>query len=232
LHKFPYPVEGHFDLIIVGHALEELFPETQKNWIQGQNEWIHRLEHLLSPQGMILFVEGSLLHANHRLLALRDQLIRSGFSVQAPCVWKGECPALQTHQPCYAQRDFEKPYLVKEIQRAAQINLGSLKMSYLLIRNRQAGWPQLPEYPLYRVISPPVESHFGKRYYLCGTDGKKDLGSHLKEQSSEARAFDYLKRGELISIEGALIKQHHFDLGLGSRVKIEAALNKPLPSIS
>lgn len=87
----------------------------------------------------------------------------------------------------------------------------------------------LPERPLYRVISPPIETHTGKRFHLCGTDGKKDLGSHLKEQTPESRAFDYLKRGELISLEGALVKQQHFDIVLGTRIKIEAALNKPLP---
>jgi SAM-dependent methyltransferase len=227
--KFPFPVEGKFDLIIVGYCLEELFPDTQKGWNQNQKEWIQQLQHYLSPEGKILFVESSLLHANHRLLALRDLLVKEGFPVQAPCVWKGECPALQAKSLCYAQRDFEKPYLIKEIQRAAQINLGSLKMSYLILRNPASGWPALPERPLYRIISPPVETHMGKRFHLCGTDGKKDLGSHLTEQSSESKAFDYLKRGELISIEGALVKQQHFDIVLGTRIKIEAALNKPLP---
>lgn len=230
LLKFPYPVEGKFDLIIVGYCLEELFPNTQKDWTQLQKNWIQNLLQYLAPEGKILFIESSLTHSNHRVLALRDQLVQAGFSVQAPCVWKGECPALLTKNVCYAQRDFEKPYLIKEIQRAAQINLSSLKMSYLIIRHPEAGWPSLPDRSFYRVISPPVDTHTGKRYHLCGTDGKKDLGSHFKEQASEARAFDYLKRGELISIEDALIKQQHFDIVVGTRIRIEAALNKPLPS--
>ncbi len=229
LLRWPLPVEGKFDLIILGYCLEELFPETQKGWKQAQREWIQHLLQLLSPTGMFLFVESSLLHSNHRLLALRDQLVNEGFPVQAPCVWKGECPALQTKNPCYAQRDFEKPYLVKEIQRAAQINLSSLKMSYLIMRNPESGWPQLPDYPVHRVISPPIETHAGIRFHLCGTEGKKDLGSHVKELPDEARAFDYLKRGELISLEDPLVNGQHFDIVLGTRVKIEAALNKPLP---
>lgn len=230
LQKFPYPVEGKFDLIILGYCLEELFPDTEKGWQQAQLNWIRSLMFYLSPQGKFLFVESSLTHANHRLLALRDQLVKEGFPVQAPCVWKGECVALKANNVCYAQREFfEKPFLIKEIQRAAQINLGSLKMSYLIMRNPEAGWPWLPNHPLYRVISPPVETHAGKRFHLCGTDGKKDIGTHLKEGSPEARAFDYLKRGELISIDNALVKGDHFDIVLGTRVKIEAALNKPLP---
>ncbi len=214
---------------MVGYCLEELFPGTQKAWNQAQKDWIHSLVQYLHPEGKILFVESSLTHTNQRLLALRDQLVKEGFSVQAPCVWKGECPALQARSVCYAQRNFEKPYLIKEIQRSAQIKLNSLKMSYLILRHPEAGWPISLKTPLYRVISPPIETHSGKRYYLCGTDGKKDLGSHLKQQASEARAFDHLKRGELISIEDALVKQQHFDIMLGTRVKVEAALNKPLP---
>lgn len=229
LHRFPLPVEGKFDLIIIGHCLEELFPVSQNSWNASQKGWIKRLLPYLSTTGMLLFVENSHSNANHRVLSLRDQLVQEGFPVQAPCVWKGDCPALQVNNFCYAQREFEKPYLIKEIQRAAQINLGSLKMSYLILRHPEAGWPSLPNEPLYRVISPPFESHGGKRYYLCGNDGKKDLGSRLREENAETRAFDFLKRGELISIENALVKQQHYDLVLGSRLKIEAALNKPLP---
>lgn len=225
------PIDGLFDLIIIGHALEELFFETEKGWLDAQKQWIKKLTSYLSPQGFILFVESSLLPANRRLLALRDLLVKEGMPVQAPCVWKGECPSLQTpNSPCYAQRELDKPHLIKEIQRASQINLSSLKMSYLIMKSSQAQWPSLPPYPLYRVISPPFEMHTGKRYYLCGTDGKKDLGSSFTTQASEAKAFDYLKRGELIAIENAAVKNSHFDIVLGTRVKIEAALSKPLPS--
>jgi SAM-dependent methyltransferase len=226
------PVEGSFDLIILGYGLEELFPDTQKGWLEAQEVWVQKIIRYLSPQGHILFVESSLLPANRRLLALRDLLVKAGIPVQAPCVWKGDCPSLQTpNSPCYAQRELDKPRLIKEIQRAAQINLSSLKMTYLIMREPQSGWPSLPEHPLYRVISPPFEMNTGKRYYLCGTDGKKDLGSQAPEQQPEARAFDFLKRGELIAVENALVKHTHFDIVLGTRIKIEAALNKPLPTI-
>lgn len=226
--KTPLP-EGQFDLIIVGHCLAELFPDTHKGWKTTQQTWIQLLLNRLSPAGHLLLVDGSHVHSNRRILELRDSLVGLGIPVQAPCVWKGECPALQTqNSPCYAQRELEKPYLLKEIQRAAQINLGSLKMSYLLLKSPQATWPELPILPLYRVVSPPVDTHGGKRYYLCGTDGKKSVGSHLREHPPESRAFDYLKRGELIHLENPLEKGTQFDIILGTRVKIQAALGKPV----
>lgn len=229
LLKFPFPVEGKFDLITVGHCLEELFPTHQKKWNEAQMTWIRSLTQLLNPEGTILFVENSRLSSNHRMLALRNQLVSEGFPVQAPCVWKGPCPALEKKSLCYAQREFEKPFLIKEIQRAASIHLGSLKMSYLIVKQPGSSWPILPERAVYRVVSPPIETHGGTRFHLCGTDGKKDVGSHLKEIPAEAKAFSYLKRGELISFEGVVDRQGHFDLILGSKVKLEATLNKPLP---
>ncbi len=224
------PETGSFDLIILGHCLEELFPATSPNAESKQRNFVKGLLNRLSPNGHLLIVESSLQSVNQRMLRMRDELVADGVPVQAPCVWRGGCPALQTaNSPCYAQREFEKPYLIKEIQRAASINLGSLKMTYLIFRSPKAGWPELPEKKLYRIISPPVESQQGTRYYLCGTDGKKNLGSHLTQYPTESKAFDFLRRGELISIEGALEKPHSLDVIKGTRLSVEAACGKPLP---
>jgi hypothetical protein len=228
--KEKLPVEGLFDLIILGHCLEELFPQTEKGWREQQFMFIRSLFDRLTPTGHLLFVESSYLHANRRVLQLRDHLVKQGVPIQAPCIWRGECPALQTEKsPCFAQREMEKPFLIKELQRAAEINLSSLKMTYLLVRNPALGWPQLADKKFYRVISPPVEAFQGKRFYLCGTDGKKSLGCHLRQVPQEAKAFDYLRRGELISIENPLEKNNAMDIVQDTHVSLEAALGKPIP---
>ncbi len=229
----PCPVEGKFDLIILAHALEELFPRESKGWKEAQEAFIESLFTKLTPDGYILLVDNSRLSTNHRILELRDYLVKKDIPIQAPCVWQGDCPALKTkNSPCYAQRDFVRPYIVKEIQRAARIKQSSLKMTYLLLRNPEAEWPLLPEKRLYRVISPPVDSFNGTAFYLCGVDGKKKLTSQIKEHSKESRAFQYLKRGELISVEGALEEGNHMHIVDGTRVVIEAACGKSLEEVS
>lgn len=225
-------IEGKFDLIILGHCLEELFPQTRKGWVDEQMQFLHKLLNKLNPNGHLLIVDNSFTEVNQRILQLRDTLVAEGIPLQAPCVWRGACPALKVkNSPCYAQREFEKPYLIKEIQRAASINLSSLKMSYVIFRHPSANWPELPQKDLYRVISPPFESYHGKRFYLCGTDGKKQLGSHLSTHPVESRAFEYLRRGELISVENALDKQNAIDIIEGTKVSVEAACGKPLPEV-
>jgi SAM-dependent methyltransferase len=227
--KNPLPITGQFDLIILGHCLEELFPANKPQSTFFQDQFINYLLEKLTPQGYLLIAESSFVEANKRILMLRDNLVSKGVPVQAPCIWRGECPALKVKDsPCYAQREFEKPTLIKEIQRAARINLSSLKMSYIIFRNPKADWPQLPDKPLYRVISPPVDTYQGKRFYLCGTDGKKTFGSHLTEHPPESRAFEYLRRGELISIENGLDKAMAIDIVKDTKIVVEAACGKAL----
>lgn len=223
------PVVGKFDLIILGYCLEELFPATQSGFLNRRADFIKDLLKYLTPQGQILIVDSSTSEINYNVLRIRDMMVMKEIPVQAPCVWRGECPALVAKSPCYAQREMEKPYLIKEIQRAAEINLSSLKMSYLIIRNPESGQVALPDRKLYRVISPPVDTYHGKRYYLCGTDGGKRLESHLKEHPKESKAFEYLKRGELISFENALESQQTIDVVKGTVIQVEAACGKPLP---
>lgn len=226
------PVEGLFDLIIVGHALAELFPSTEKGWNQQQEAFINTLFRHLSPDGYILVVEGSFAASNRRILDLRDRLVEKGISIQAPCIWTGKCPANgnQLH-PCYAQREMEKPFLIKEIQRSAEINLSSLKMSYLIFCHPERQKKSHGE-GLYRVISPPIEGTQGTRFYLCGTDGHRYLESRNKVQTEWARPFDFLKRGELIQVENALSSGKQLLIDDETSVKVVAALNKPVPENS
>jgi hypothetical protein len=228
--KGPIPIEGKFDLIILGYCLEDLFPASNKGWMNAQNAYLKKLMESLTSDGHLLIVDSSQNEINRRILMMRDAMVHDGIPVQAPCVWRGECVALKANSQCYAQRELEKPQLIKEIQRAASINLNSLKMSYVIFRNPVSGWPDIGNERLYRVISPPIDTFSGKRFYLCGTDGKKQLGSHLKEYPVESRAFEYLKRGELISINDALEKENAMDIIQGTTVNVVAACGKPVPT--
>jgi hypothetical protein len=194
--------------------------ELQKQFICGLLEG-------LTDDGYLLLVEGSFPDHNRRVLRIRDQLVSMGIGVQAPCIWRGECPSLKvTNSPCYAQREMDKPYLIKELQRAAAINLSSLKMSYMLFRAPAAKWPELPPEAYYRVISPAIDGFRGKRHYLCGTEGKKFLESRLPTLPKEAKAFEYLRRGEVISLKHVFEQQNGIDIIEGSSIKIEAACGK------
>lgn len=226
------PFEGLFDLIIVSHCLEELFPSTKKGWVEEQEQFIKRIMNYLTPDGHLLIVESSYQETNRRILELRDRMVSSGIPIQAPCVWRGKCPAIQKeYQPCYAQREMEKTYHLKEIQRAAQINLSSLKMSYLILRHPDASWPNIGDKKLYRVVSPEFETPQGRKFYLCGIDGKKTLESRVNKHPQESKCFDFLRRGELIKISNSVNSGSRMVIAEDTELSIEAALNKPFIEI-
>lgn len=226
----PLPVEGKFDLIIIGHCLEEMFPMRHDSWLQQRSLFVQGMLERLTADGFLLVVDSSHSDVNRRQLMLRDALVALGVPIQAPCLGKIGCPALASATPCYAQREMEKPFIIKEFQRAAKINLSSLKMSYTLYRSAAACWPHWGEEPLFRVISPPVEAFRGKRFYLCGAEGKKSLGSHIVEQEKDTRAFEFLRRGDVVTVKNALDYRGQLDLVSGSKLTVFAASGKPLPS--
>lgn len=215
------PITGKWDLIILGYSLFEIAPHPEA--------YIDRLLPHLSDQGYILIVEPSQFEENRRFLVLRDRLVENKIPIQAPCIWKGACPALKhPTSTCYAQRPVELPYLQKEIQRAARINLGSLKMSYLILRTTPL--PE-PTKSIYRVVSPPVETLHGERFFLCGNQGYKTLGTSLKQHPKHSRAFEYLKRGDLISIEHATERKSDLEIVEETLVTLNAPCDKPLPEL-
>ncbi|MFT4553988.1 MAG: hypothetical protein ACI9S8_002633 [Chlamydiales bacterium] len=223
--------EKKFDLIILGYALNELFPSTMKGWAKKQNAFVESLMDSLSDEGHILVVENSWTASNKRVLQLREDMVEKGIPVQAPCIWTGKCPALQnTKGYCFAQRELAAPHFFKQMQKSAQIKAGSVKMSYLLLKNPKSSWPKLPDERLYRVISPQLESYHGARYHLCGVDGGKTLGSHITDHPKESRSFEYVRRGDIISVSDLLEDKDRLEIIEGSTVEVRVSCGKALPS--
>lgn len=208
------PVQGAFDLIIAAYPKEPL-----------TDAFIFSLLDRLSPKGQLLLVDSSQEGINREFLERRDRLVKAGYPIQAPCVWQEECVALKSKAPCYAQRTLLKIPIIKDLQRAAGINLSSLKMSYLLVRSKESSWPKVP--PSARVISPPMESALGERFYLCSTEGKQTLSSKLKVHPKASRAYEFLKRGELVTIENALVTKNNLEIEENSILKVIAPLGFP-----
>lgn len=230
VHKRNWPFEGKYDLIILAHGLEELFPSKEGNF-EEQTSFFNKLFQHLSEDGHLLLVDNSLKETNARILELRNYFVKQGYPIQAPCLYQGDCPALKSKAPCYAQRELESPYLIDEIHRSGKIKRNSLKMSYLLIRGNKQNWPKTAEKPLFRVISPPIETQNGSRFFLCGKQGKKRLGTLLKKHPKESRAYEYLKRGEVIQIQDPLIRGDDLLVQQTTKLEVYTPLGKALKEV-
>lgn len=217
------PITGKWDLIILPYFLFAHFSSADE-----MVSYISQVADLLTSEGKILIVESSQTATNRTFLGLRDKIALSPLPIIAPCLWKGSCPALKHgSSPCFAQRKFAKPFFIHTVQKACQITQNSLKMSYLLLGSPQSTAPLLPN-NLYRVVSPPVETYKGERFFLCGVQGRKTLGSTLSEHPKQSRAFAYLQRGDVIAIEEAPELDHDLQIIPETKLSLYAPCDKPV----
>lgn len=223
----PLP-DGQFALIMAQHLLNELWEGASA--IAQRAVLCRKLLGKLSPGGTLLLVEPALRDTSRPLLELRDILVREGFAVRAPCLYRGDCQAL--HRPsdwCHAERDWEATPVVLELARAAGLHKESLKMSYLALAPAGEQWVVPPPGRVLRVVSEQLQGKGRLRYMGCGPDGRMGLALQHKHLSDANRHFEQLERGEIIRVEGAAPKGDGLGLGEGSRVELLAAPGEPLP---
>lgn len=218
-----WPFDDKWDLIVVSHCLEKMFGSMAE-----QKSFIKSLFSKLTPSGHILIVDSSETAVNRRFLALRDMLVVDGIRVQAPCIWQGACPALAHGKtPCYSQRPFEKHFLINDMQKALGVHGSSLKMTYLLLCHPGQKTTHPEGERLYRVVSPPIETFKGIRHFLCGVDGKKMLGSRLKTHPKQSKAYEFIKKGDLISVKDAIELDDDLVVSEETTLTLRAPFDKP-----
>ncbi len=133
-------VGGPFDLISIGHGLNELYPsrlDAPERRAAMLDSWMG----LLKEGGCLLIIEPALRDTSRNLLRVRDLLVQRGRVVRAPCLYRGNCPALIKESDwCHAERSWQRPPLVEMIAAAAGLRKESLKMSYLLMASPNSTW--------------------------------------------------------------------------------------------
>lgn len=192
----PLP-QGQFDLITMGHVLNELF----SNDMARRADFVERVAERLTKGGTMLILEPALRETSRGLLQVRDALISRGFSVRAPCLFRGPCPALVKDSDwCHAEQPWQPPALVDAISKAAGLHKESLKMSYLMLTPRGETWPEPPPGRLFRIVSEPLEGKGRQRYMGCGPEGRMGLALQDKHHTAANEAFAHLNRGEVIRV--------------------------------
>jgi SAM-dependent methyltransferase len=224
-----------FDLVTVGHALNELFrgpaaggagePAGRRAALLGE-----ALD-LLAPGGSLVVIEPALRETSRALLRVRDLLVARGAAVRAPCLWRGPCPALARETDwCHAERPIEPPPLVAAIGRRAGLRKEAVKMTTLVLAPRGEGWPSPPPGRVFRIVSEPLPSKGRLRYMGCGPEGRLGLALQEKHLWERNRRFERLVRGDVVEVTGVEPRGDGLRLGEGSEVRLLAAAGEPLPA--
>jgi predicted nicotinamide N-methyase len=221
--------EGQFDLIALGHVLNELFGGDD----QAPSRRAALVEEALGRVkrgGTVVILEPALRETSRALLRVRDLLVARGYAVRAPCLFRGPCPALVKETDwCHAERPWQMPRIVEEIARAAQLHKEALKMSYVALAPKGEAWREPPPGRLFRIVSEPLEGKGRQRYMGCGPEGRVGLALQEKHRTPENEAFFRLQRGDVIRVSETEERGDGFALGDRSKVDVVARAGRPLP---
>ncbi|MGA2639794.1 MAG: small ribosomal subunit Rsm22 family protein [Spirochaetia bacterium] len=218
---------GPYDLIAVGHTLNELW-SGHPDRIALRIALVRKLGGELAPGGRILIIEPALMSAAQEAIRVRDGLVDAGFSVEKPCIWQQACPALPDGT-CHGEFEWRPPAEAVRLAHAARIGRETLKMAWFILRKREragieatvppAAFP--PDGGLYRVVSEPLLSKSGRvRYLVCGPMGRFALSAPRNCRAAGIRGFFTLARGDGIRFTGARQRETGWGLDDGSRIDV------------
>jgi SAM-dependent methyltransferase len=221
----PIP-DGQFDLVTMGHLLNELFNGD----LEQRARLVEKALEKVSKGGSLLILEPALKETSRALLKVRDVLVSRGYAVRAPCLFRGNCPALIKESDwCHAERAWKMPPMVEAIAKAAGLHKESLKMSYLVLAPKGEAWPTPPPGRLFRIVSESLEGKGRHRFMGCGPEGRVGLALQDKHENEKNRLFFKLQRGDVIRIDGTEDKGDGFSMNDGSSVEILASAGRAFP---
>jgi SAM-dependent methyltransferase len=222
--------EGSFDLILMGHCLNELW-RGEGDAIDRRLDLLRRAADRLAPGGRILLIEPALLLTCRELIALRDRLARGGWKVLAPCPGSYPCPALAAgpERSCHAQSPWTPSEPVASLARAACLDRGAVKWTYFFLAPEAAtgSEPEAGFEGSRRVVSDPMLNKAGRlRYVLCGDGALKTISARSDDESARASGFMDLRRGDVIRTD-KLEERPSGGLGFGPGSSLELRALSP-----
>src|SRR5579864_1063898 len=183
MHEVP---DQEFDLILASNVFaEHLAP----------------LEERLADGGYLVVIEPALQETTRRLGEWRDELVRRGFRVAAPCVGQVRCPMLERSDLwCHQDISWPRPATVNEIDRRLGLNKESLKYSYMVVTKGGRTLADLGGD--VRIVS-NLHKEKGKAWgWVCGREGPLCRAEVLTRHRSQATAdFFHADRGQILKMQ-------------------------------
>mgnify|MGYP003952293659 CR=1 FL=1 len=182
---------GPYDLIFASNVFVE---------IQSGGELQELLDEL-DPRGYLIILEPAMERSTRKLMEVRDQLVKDGWTIAAPCLAATCCPMLRrTDLWCHQDRGWSGPGMISEIdERTGLDNARSLRYSYLVVTREGR---TLSECANWRVVS---NLHRGKGKVwaeLCGAEKELWSAEALRRHRASLKPFFRAKRGDLLQLEG------------------------------
>lgn len=220
---------GPFDIIVLGHVLNELFTADHDRDRHLQT-FIENLLASLSPQGRLVIIEPALKSTSQDLLRLRDHFINSAepnnLRIVAPCTRHDSCPALATDDWCHTSFTWKEPIFVRRLSEQTGLDRHRLKMSYLVFERDPLPTPKSTG-RISRVVSEPLHTKGRLRYYVCDESGRYPVVAPESRLNDQTADFARLPPGTLVTFGSTIPKGDGLDVSKGF-VRIVGRQEDPL----
>jgi hypothetical protein len=148
----------------------------------------------------LMIIEPSTQTDGRKLLQLRSELIKRGYSIWAPCPHQGSCPLLAESKTdwCHDRIFFEPPEWFKAIEKDLPIKNTTLTMSYLLARKTQP-----PKVPWARLVGDQLREKGKDRQLIC-SESKRQYFAWLHKEGPVPQFYrgDRVLIGSDVQIKG------------------------------
>ena len=200
-------LDGTYDVILLGLAVNELWADSEtKERISQRAAWLESLASKMSEHAVIIIIEPALYATSRDLQMLRDTLVaaNSTLKILGPCVHNNACPMMKGARDwCHGQNPLRLPSELAAVAREAGLRYEGLSYSYLSLGRNVAN--AHAENTL-RIVSDSLLSKGKSEFIGCGVRGLTRLRLLDRNVTNENEAFEALERGDLISVEGAVIE--------------------------
>ncbi len=193
------PRGGPWDLILLGHFVNEL-AAGQPDRLQRRVAFFAALKAQLAPGGSVLMIEPAAHGPNAEALALRDELVKTGWGVQGPCFYQSACPALAAGAACHDLLPWKVPHLVAQTARRAGIDKRELPFTWLAFRADAVA--PAPKYGRWRVL-------------VCGEKGRFSLSA---PGSFRSPLWLGLRRGDALTITDPETRETGWGIGPATKL--------------
>lgn len=155
------------------------------NELEGRPDWFHQFDHLV-------LLEPSTMEIARRLMSLREQLIKGGYFVWAPCTHQAHCPLLKHSQRdwCHDRIVAHLPPWFDALEEFLPMKNRTLTFSYLLMSKVE---PPKALLPRARVIGDTLRERGKWRQAICRGSDREFLSWLTRHGEPEV-----IPHGELI----------------------------------
>jgi len=185
-----------FDLIILSNVLNELFTHEGRRIEKRLAVLEEIVMPVLAEDGTCIIIDPALRDTSRDLLQVRDGLLERSFTIYAPCLCNGGCPALENSRDwCHEDLPWNPPAEIEEVDKLTGLRKDSLKFSYLIVRKDGLSLADDYDEKCFRVVSEPLITKGKIEFFLCGRGGRRLCTRLDKDETPANEPFRRLRRG-------------------------------------